>query len=350
VIVDEMDLLSQLNDVEPLPPVAFERARGVLRETMASPGPELPVSRQDRRHPTFLTRGRAGLGLGAAAAAAAVAVALILTSAAPTSTPRLSAPRPVSAQPAANSKLATLAAVIKAKAGPLPGNASLVISAQTNGNHPPEVGYNLYTDRGAYYWAPTRSGLPEAIADHENLANGADAREVAAALYAVNGNLATARNRMINATPNPFGSARNTHQAPTAAQAKAGPHPVRIGSAPPPTGRALRLDRDNYLWNNCMDALTEGAGNPQVRIGVLRLLSTVPEVTVKNSTTAGQPTLTLTAGRSLFAGIVQQVLTISASTGIPVSTVSGIPGQKPSSVVTYHVSRVTLSHITPAHS
>ena len=34
-----------------------------------------------------------------------------------------------------------------------------------------------------------------------------------------------------------------------------------------------------------MDVLTEGGDNPQLRAGVLRLLSTVPEVTVVNSTT-----------------------------------------------------------------
>src|SRR6202044_2386907 len=69
-----------------------------------------------------------------------------------------------------------------------------------------------------------------------------------------------------------------------------------------PTGKTLQEDIDNSIWNNSMDALSAGAGNPQVREGVLRLLSTIPEVTVANSTTGGQPTLTLTAGSALFGG------------------------------------------------
>jgi hypothetical protein len=61
--------------------------------------------------------------------------------------------------------------------------------------------------------------------------------------------------------------------------------------------------------------------------------------------TDGQRTLTLTAGTALFGGLTQQVLTINARTGIPVSSVSGVPGQKPSSIVTFRVSRVTVAAI-----
>jgi hypothetical protein len=164
---------------------------------------------------------------------------------------------------------------------------------------------------------------------------------VAAALYAVNGDLATARERMVNATPNPFGlgasapSGQDARKEVAAVQARLRHLGIRRkGPAKPPTGADLREDIDNYVWNNCVDALTEGAGNPQVRVGVLRLLSTVPEVTVGSSTTGGRPTLTLTAGTALFAGVTQQVLAIDAKTGVPVSSVSGIRGQQPSSVVT----------------
>jgi hypothetical protein len=49
---------------------------------------------------------------------------------------------------------------------------------------------------GDYYWAPTESGLPQAIAGHEGssqLDHSQGKREVAAALYAVHGNITTAR-------------------------------------------------------------------------------------------------------------------------------------------------------------
>jgi hypothetical protein len=80
-------------------------------------------------------------------------------------------------------------------------------------------------------------------------------------------------------------------------------------------------------------------------VGVLRLLATIPEVTVADSTAGGKPTLTLTAGTALFSNVTDQVLTIDGKAGFPVKSVSGIPGQAPSSVVTYQVSRVTVADI-----
>jgi hypothetical protein len=112
-----------------------------------------------------------------------------------------------------------------------------------------------------------------------------------------------------------------------------------------PTGQALRDDISNYVWNNSVDALTAGAGNSRVRAGVLRLLSTIPEVTVAGSVTGGQPTLTLTAGSALFGGGSPQVLTVSARTGMPVESVMEARGSELSSVTSYQVSRVTLADI-----
>jgi hypothetical protein len=242
-----------------------------------------------------------------------------------------------------------VADVIKSHEGPLPGNASLIIRTQTNGSSPPEVNYDLYTDSGDYYWGMTRGALLEAVASHDNLSDGHAAGELAAALYAANGDLATARVRMINATPNPFGLG-DTPAQKKALEQKLKKDNARLKAAGikvsgPDTGKALQEDYDNYIWNNCMDALTEGGGNPQVRIGVLRLLATAPEVTLKNSTTDGQSTLTLTASNALFAYLDQQALTINASTGMPISLVSNIPGKAPDSVVTYQVSRVTAASI-----
>jgi len=76
----------------------------------------------------------------------------------------------------------------------------------------------------------------------------------------------------------------------------------------------------------------------------VRLLSTIPEVTVADSTTDGQATLTITAGPAVFGGSGQEVLTVNAMTGLPVSSVSTTPGG-PTGVETYQVSRVTLADI-----
>jgi hypothetical protein len=113
-----------------------------------------------------------------------------------------------------------------------------------------------------------------------------------------------------------------------------------------PTDKVLQADINEAIWGNSMSALTEGAGNPQVREGVLRLLSTIPDVTVANATTGGQPTLTLTAAPALMgAGLPAQVVTIDARTGMPISLVNGAPGQRYYSNTTYQVSRVTLAGV-----
>jgi hypothetical protein len=378
--VDEMDLVGQLKDVEPLRDDEFERAKMAVRSVMAASGAgSAPATAQATvlgqgparghhrpRRRTAISRGKVGLGIGAVAAAAAVAVAFVATSkpntarppaalasasAAPSSTAASAkATPPSSASLVVNSRLITVADVIKSHEGPLPGNASLILRTQTNGGVP-ALNFDLYTDSGDYYYGMTRSALIEAVASHDNISGGLSVREVAAALYAANGDLAAARVRMINATPNPFGLGDTPAEKKALAKGIAADNAAMrkrdksIKISGPDKGKALQEDYDNYIWNNCMDALTEGGGNPQVRIGVLRLLATVPEVTVKTSTTDGQSTLTLTASTALFDGITDQVLTINASTGMPISSETGSPGQQPSSVTTYQISRVTLASI-----
>jgi hypothetical protein len=245
----------------------------------------------------------------------------------------------------------SLAAHITADSGPLPGNASLIIRTQIDGSIPPQVSYNLYVDSGAFYGGGDKKSLMEAVAQHQNMADGINAREVAAARYAVTGNLATARVRMINASPNWLGlglspAARKKLREKAMAGERAIFKEKHVKGSPPPfTAKRAREDADNYLWNNSVDALSAGAGNPQVRAGVLRLLSTISAVTVAHSTTDGQPTLTLTAGPEVFGGHGSQVLTISATTGTPIRSVIDAGTGVPDSVETYQVSRVTLADI-----
>jgi len=102
---------------------------------------------------------------------------------------------------------------------------------------------------------------------------------------------------------------------------------------------------DNFIWMNATDALTAAPGNPQVRAGVLRLLATMPKVEVTQTTTAGQPTLTLADSWPLLAdpGLVES-LVINASTGFPIAMFNRDPGQ-PLNVTYYHTSRVTLANV-----
>jgi hypothetical protein len=363
-----MDLVSQALDVTPWRPEEYERARTVLRGAMAESGPApeaapvpavSPVQKKgfsragNRRRRTLGTLGKVGIGAGIGAVAAAVAVVLVATS-----TPQPGATAGATAgaatgsasqAPAVDSKLVTLAAFIKASDdGSLPGNASLVIDKQVNGGRLMQVLYALYTDSGDLYTGDSRQSLMAAVADHANQADGTNTRELAAARYAATGDLATARVRMVDALPNDFFlplAAREKiwEQGAAARQAlereKGIKTPLKM-----PTGKALQDDINNYLWTASTIALSWGAGDPEIREGVLRLLSTIPEVTVANSTTDGQPTLTITAGPALFGDGSDQVLTVSARTGIPVSSVES-GGGLPTAVQTGQVSRVTLAGV-----
>ena len=293
-------------------------------------------------------RHRRGLALRGATAAGAAVLAAGGLFAAVHGTGGTAAGTTASSAPAVKSKLMSLAALIKARSGPLPGNASLVIEKQVIGGKPMQVGYGLYTDSGDLYSGDDKQTLVAAVAHHSNLADFTNAREIAAARYAAAGNLATARVRMVNALPNDFFlsfAARKKIWEKGAAARRALMREKGIKTPlKMPTGQALQDDIDNSLWTASTIALSWGAGDPEIREGVLRLVSTIPEVTVADSTTGGQPTLTITAGPAVFGGDGEQVLTISARTGIPVSSVVTGRGMR-TSVETFQISRVTLAGI-----
>ena len=355
-MVDEMDLVRQLQDAAPLRPEAYERARTTLRAAMAGSGPSrrpAPGTGPGRTgrfswarspHGTVSTLGKAGIGVGIGAIAAAAAIALVATSA-----PRPAAP--AAQAPATGSQLVSLASYIQASSGHQTGDASLIVKTQTIGDRSPYVLYELYADSGAIYATDTEGALPAAIARGGNLADGTEAREVAAAHAAAAGDLASARLRMINTTPNYLGlglspAAQQKEWAKGLAAEREIYKEKGVKRAPKPyTAKSVQEEADNYLWIHAVDALTAGGGNPQVRAGVLRLISTISDVTVANSTTGGQPTLTLTAGPEVFGGQGSQVLTIAAKTGIPLKSVVDAGPGVPTSVETYQVARVTLADI-----
>jgi hypothetical protein len=202
----------------------------------------------------------------------------------------------------------TLAARISASDSVLPGNASLEILKHVIDGKLRDTYYGLYIDSGVLYSGDDKPTLMAAIAQHANLATSYDSQVVAAARSAATGDLATARMRMIDAT--------------------SGVVPVQYA---------------NILWTNATYALNWAGVNSEVRVGVLRLLSTIPAVKVVNSTTGGQPTLTITAGSGVFGGIGDEVLTINATTGLLIKSVSN-PGPT-SGVEDFKVTRVTVASI-----
>jgi hypothetical protein len=301
----------------------------------------LRARRRDR-----ITRGGIGLGVVAVAAAAAVAV----TSALPPKTVQASGAPAHASAPAApagtRQPLVTLAAYLAAE--PKPAGDATLVERQTGTPGRASINvWDLYTDDGRYFFSQTPAGLPAQVKENNNQGAGQFGREVAAATYAATGDLDTAALKMAwapDTTPVP---------AWLSAQVK--------------NMSAGGLQIDNYVWENCEDALVAGSGNPQVRAGVLRLVSALPGITVTRGTADGQPTLTLTAGAAElgYAGVskptkanpkgtptgpaYQEAITINADNGIPLAFAAG-PAGKVAITVTYAVTRVNLADIAAGKS
>ena len=105
-----------------------------------------------------------------------------------------------------------------------------------------------------------------------------------------------------------------------------------------------------------MDALLAGAGRPEVRSGVLFLLSTMSAVSTEEVTREGRKTLALVntgfpdgageAGKANgFPGGYVETLYVDAETGIPVGFTGGVPGEEPSVTMTYDIDRTTPARV-----
>jgi hypothetical protein len=313
-------------------------------------GPDLAAADVERGHRALRQRRRRRLA-GAAGTVAVGAAAVVFVA---VSAPRSAAPSAVgpaksthpastraSASPTGSTsappRLMTLAANVAAEPRPT-GDATLV---ERETGYPGQKSINvwdLYTDDGRYFFSQTEAGLPAQVQEDNNQGAGEFAREVAAATYAVTGNLDTAALKMAWA-------------------ADTTPVPAWL-SAQVKNMSAGGLQIDNYVWENSEDALVVGSGNPQVRAGVLRLVSVLPGITVTRGTVDGQPTLTLTAGAAEVGYVggdaanpkapagpaYQEAITINADTGIPLGFVGGSAG-KVSVTVNYVVTRVKLADI-----
>jgi hypothetical protein len=370
--MDEMDLVGQLKDVPPLRPEAYQRARTMLGAAMvesgAVRGPDtaaapaaIPVWKERFSRVRNLRVGILGkVGMGAiGAVAAAVAVVSVVSSAPHSAAP--AGPAAAAQPPAAGSRLVSLAADINATGGSVPGDASLVISTQSTPSGKPYVLYSLYTDGGDLYGTDTEKALSTAVAHHDKLPDPVGVRDVAAARYAATGDLAKAREQMVNATPNDLGLGLSPAAAQEAwdkgqAEARRILQEKKGIKNPPvlprPTGKALQDAINNDLLFNSVNALSYGAANADVRAGVLRLISTIADVTVSDSTAGGQPTLIITTGPALNNGDGQEVITVDANTGMPISLQWKLfPGQKassetiPPSTETFRSSRVTVADV-----
>jgi hypothetical protein len=280
----------------------------------------------------------------AIAVAAAVLFALLVSPKAPGVTPT---------PPAAASPLVRLSTRVS-QSPPPPGDATLIFRKQAYPDGRSDQGFDLYLDNGEYYWAPTTAQLAQAMKDSQG--DPSFGREVQAAKAALTLPAAEARSRMANAGfapgtsiipgqpvyhPQPMNPKEQAIIALKRQMALQANHGTTIPPASPTT------IEEGYIWDNSMDALAAGAGQPAVRAGVLKLLATVSRITVSPSTFDGKAVLVLTA--RLFDPGYSEQLTVDASTGMPVRFVGGYDGKVPSTVTTYQVSRVTAADLAPAH-
>ncbi|GIE36628.1 hypothetical protein Ait01nite_096730 [Actinoplanes italicus] len=275
-------------------------------------------------------------GGGAFAIAAVAAVAVTVTGGG------VQAPAPNLAKPAATSGAATAAAeeapmvqlVSYLTTAPQPtGDATLLLRSQVQSDGSKIDVWDLHADNGDYYFAKNRGALPAQVAG-KKLQGETDGRRkvVAAAKAAATGDLNDARAKMALAYMPANPKVEPTIEAPGARHTL----PAEVAKIKGVPGGVVGNTTDNWVWNNSMDALIVGAGDPVVRAGVLRLLGQMPDVAVKEGTFKGQAVFTLTAGKIITGG--PETLTINAETGLPIKFTSG-------GTTNYTVTRVTIDDV-----
>ena len=256
-------------------------------------------------------------------------------------------------QSASAKQLNHLSAKIALASATPTGDATLVIRRQTYPNSPEIDGADLYADNGDYYYATTLAGLPAIIKSGETVNDGStdsEVRDIAAANAALSGPIDLARQQMAIASYAPGTTPQSV--TPTKTQLAQMPAALRqklqqlqaAQAANPVTPKMSQAN--GMIWDNSMDALQAGAGDPNVRAGVLKLLATIPQISVTQGTLNGQPTLNLTAALlKSSSGVYDEDLVIDANTGIPVEFIGGNVGQTPGVTVYYSISRVTVASI-----
>ncbi len=208
------------------------------------------------------------------------------------------------------------------------GTATLVRRVHSFPDGKTMRGFDLYVDDGRYYYGATPAELRQAIRKNWDQGNGT-ARGVAAAEQAAE---------------------RRDREADRAAMIAA----TWAGNANPPD--EPQAQDDNRVWIGCMDALLAGAGRPEVRSGVLFLLSTISTVSTEEVTREGRKTLALAnAGFDAPAGDASvakgfrngyvETLYVDAESGIPVGFTGGYPGEEPSVTMTYRIERTTPARV-----
>jgi hypothetical protein len=333
-------------------PTAAEttRARAALLSHAAAPSP-VP-SRRRTPSPARLAgikrRRRIFAGAALAATAGVGVLALAPTNQDGTTGPRVATRIGIAPQPAQAAPLMKLAAKLRQAPQPA-GDATLVLRSHHFPDDKDFTGADLYLDSGAYYYGITLDELKaDAKADptdQEGYQAAKAEREAAVAANTLSGD--DARARMIAATMAPDNSAPTltAAQKADAAKAEAKAMAEKLAAAKkagikvgPPASR--RSQGNNRVWIGAMDALIQGAGDPQVRAGVMKLMATMPDVV---KVTQGDGSLTIT--QTDFPDGYTEALVVDDRTGVLTKMIGGVAGRTPEVIVDYDIKRVTASDI-----
>jgi hypothetical protein len=339
--MDEMDLMKNLREVPSPSPEAYDRARTALHTAMAEPGNTVVRPKRWRSWTKISV---------AAVGAAAVAAAVVMGT---TGGNVPAGPSDSAAQEVVESPLVKLASEVKA-AGTLPGDASLIIGTKLLPGGP-QLYYTVYTDKGQVFNGDTAQNLAATVAKGAaEPASPFNAKVVAAARLAANGDIEKAKFDMITAAGNPLGLGMSPAEADKAwakAMAEVEEKFRKQGQKVPdrPTGQDLENRINNHLFSNTTHALYIAAADSEVRAGVLKLLATMKDVTIGKTDVDGQAALTLTAAPAIQGGENTYILTVNADNGLPIRA-EGIPVKDaPESskrwMVNYKASRVTLADL-----
>ncbi len=337
-------ITAELPDVGDPDGLATERARGALIDHTAA------ATTPTRRAPVRRRRSRTARLRVVMAGSAAVAVAGAILISAGAHHPLAQTPSSAASHRSGHGavRIATVSPSLLKLAGdivtapPPPGDATLVLRDQTYPNQPSISWYDLYEDNGDYYSGETLADLSSALSDPSS-ADPQTGAVVTAAAAAANLSPAQAAAKIYAASPLPSG---NAPSADSPAMKAALRRAKRADTALAPTV-SHQAQVDNYVWMNCMHALSGGAGRADVRAGAMNALASLPDVTVTPTTYNGKPVLKVTNRE--FDDNYAETLLLDAQTGELVDMQGGTIGQTPSVDVIYDVTRVNAPSLTPAH-
>jgi hypothetical protein len=325
---------------EPTSPQTL-RARAALYRHATAPGPS------PARLAGIHRRRRILAGAALVAAAGVGVLALAPASKNGTTGPTVARTIGIAPEPAQAAPLMKLAAAIQQAPRPK-GDATLVLRSHDFPTGNDFTGADLYLDDGRYFYGQTLSELKANAkadpTDEEGYQAAKAEREAAVAANTLSGD--AARAKMIAATLAPDNSAPKLTDAQKA-EAQAAEEKARNEKLAAAKKAGTWVDEkvsprsldNNRVWIGAMDALIQGAGDPQVRSGVMKLMATMPEVKIAQ----GDGTLTLT--QTDFPRHYQEALVVDAKTGVITKMVGGTAGKRPDVVVTYDVRRVTAADV-----